>query len=243
MFTCDICNKEFTLRCNMLRHKRTHNDEEYHRCEGCSKTFKRKSNLDQHKMFVCRPEMDTAPSKTKNTKIEEVQGDFTEVITALKNRIKTFCIRPDGNGDIPSVFRSIKPKFVEVIISSLNLFTAIKFNIFVECEFKHPTGELSLKNLKTRNVIVYRTSDIDHILFNAFNKIHAEKEECQLKGSGWKFYKIVKIELIINKFNPLRGANHIKLPKKIEATKAVINVQNVDEYCFKLICSSIKVLH
>lgn len=118
------------------------------------------------------------PSKTKNTKNEEVHGDFTEVISALKNRIKTFCIRPDGNGDIPSVLRSIKPKFVELIISSLNLFTAIKFNIFVECEFKHPTGESSLKNLKTRNVIVYRTSDIEYILSNAFNKIHAEKEEC-----------------------------------------------------------------
>lgn len=233
MFTCDICKQEFTLRRNMLRHKRTHIGFEYHRCEGCSKTFKRKSNLDQHKMFVCRATMDTTPTKTKNKKIEEIHGEFTEVTSALKNRIKTFCIRPDGNGDIPSVLRSIKPKLVEVIISILNVFTAIKFNIFVECEFKHPTGESSLKNLKTRNVIVYRTSDIDNLITNAFNKIHAEKEECQLKGSGWKFHKIVKIELRINKFNPLRGANHIKLPKRIEDTKAVINVQNVDDYCFK----------
>ena len=34
------------------------------------------------------------------------------------------------------------------------------------------------------------------------------------------------------KYNPLRGAQYIVLPKKISDKKAIINIQNEDNKCF-----------
>ncbi|XP_054276530.1 uncharacterized protein LOC128995537 [Macrosteles quadrilineatus] len=54
-----------------------------------------------------------------------------------------------------------------------------------------------------------------------------------MKKSGWSFSKVKQVELRINRYNPLRGSRHIQLPKRISDRKAVINIRNSDEYCFK----------
>ncbi|XP_064641345.1 uncharacterized protein LOC135496134 [Lineus longissimus] len=53
------------------------------------------------------------------------------------------------------------------------------------------------------------------------------------KGSGWKFLEVTKIELHTVKYQPLSGSSYIPLPKQIQRKKAVINVQNTDQLCFR----------
>jgi hypothetical protein len=54
-----------------------------------------------------------------------------------------------------------------------------------------------------------------------------------MKGSSWSLKRIDGIQLRTNKVNPVGGGTYIKLPKCIEDKKAVINVQNTDNKCFK----------
>ncbi|KAL4003527.1 Zinc-finger double domain family protein [Acanthocheilonema viteae] len=47
---CDLCNKVFTLRCNLERHKRTThtNERQSFECDECHKKFTRKFDLKMH---------------------------------------------------------------------------------------------------------------------------------------------------------------------------------------------------
>ena len=51
-------------------------------------------------------------------------------------------------------------------------------------------------------------------------------------GSGWIFYKIIKLELHTASYIPLRGNTWIPLPKELADKKAIINMENKDNKCF-----------
>ena len=51
-------------------------------------------------------------------------------------------------------------------------------------------------------------------------------------GSGWIFYKIIKLELHTASYRPLRGNTWIPLPKELADKKAIINMKNKDNKCF-----------
>ena len=51
-------------------------------------------------------------------------------------------------------------------------------------------------------------------------------------GSGWIFYKVIKLELHTASYIPLRGNTWIPLPKELADKKAIINMKNKDNKCF-----------
>ena len=55
----------------------------------------------------------------------------------------------------------------------------------------------------------------------------------QKEGSGWRLYSIIGLDISVVKFNPLRGSGYSKLPSFIAKKKAVINMKNDDDQCFK----------
>ncbi|KAH9645059.1 hypothetical protein HF086_005604, partial [Spodoptera exigua] len=57
--------------------------------------------------------------------------------------------------------------------------------------------------------------------------------EFEKKDSGWSLNQNQYIDMNVNKFNPLRGSSYVNLPQDIKLKKAVINVKNNDNMCFK----------
>ena len=55
----------------------------------------------------------------------------------------------------------------------------------------------------------------------------------QRRKSNWRFEEILKLELHLVEFTPLKGNSWIRLPEKIVKKKAVINMKNEDDECFK----------
>jgi hypothetical protein len=102
----------------------------------------------------------------------------------------------------------------------------------VFAEYTRDTEEYQEINFKTQNEIIRRASNLDEFYSTAKNKILSEMEEFEIKGSQWTLNRILKTELRINKYNPLRGSSYIPLPEVLANKKAITNVKNEDNKCF-----------
>jgi len=87
----------------------------------------------------------------------------------------------------------------------------------------------------TPYVIINLNSDLrKHYKRNVSNEIMTSVEETAINGSGFTLSRIIKLDVQISKYNPIRGSTYIKLPKKLELKKAIVNVKNMnDNMCFK----------
>ena len=52
-------------------------------------------------------------------------------------------------------------------------------------------------------------------------------------GSGWVFVRFKNFEIHIARFKPLKGSSYFPLPETLMLKKAIVNVQNKDDQCFK----------
>ena len=52
-------------------------------------------------------------------------------------------------------------------------------------------------------------------------------------GSGWQLTRVIKLMVNLVSYKPQSGDSYIKLPLHLEKKKAIINIQNKDNECFK----------
>ena len=83
-------------------------------------------------------------------------------------------------------------------------------------------------NVEGTNVNEIYTTMTDTILERIANLINGSSGG----GSGWIFYKIIKLELHTVSYRPLRGNTWVSLPKELADKKAIINMKNKDNKCF-----------
>jgi len=55
----------------------------------------------------------------------------------------------------------------------------------------------------------------------------------QRRESGWVFASIVRLEIHTVSYEPLRGSSYIPLTKQLMSKKAIINLKNEDNECYK----------
>src|SRR5271155_418352 len=55
----------------------------------------------------------------------------------------------------------------------------------------------------------------------------------QMRGSNWRFKAVVKMDVNTVTYRPLKGSSYIPLPTVLANRKAIINMENQDEQCFK----------
>ena len=53
------------------------------------------------------------------------------------------------------------------------------------------------------------------------------------RGSNWRFQRVLSLDVHFTDFQSLRGSTFLPLPRKIATKKAVINMKNDDDQCFK----------
>ena len=63
----------------------------------------------------------------------------------------------------------------------------------------------------------------------------------QKKGSGWYFNEVIRLEIHIVEYKPVKGGSYIPLPEFITKKKSIINIQNKDNKCF--LWSILRYLH
>ena len=88
-------------------------------------------------------------------------------------------------------------------------------------------------NLEKSNVKVFLKEMIKEILdkLNIYQK----------RGTGWYFKEVIRLEIRIVEYKPMKGGTYIPLPDFITKKKSIINMQNKDDKCF--LWSILRFLH
>ena len=76
--------------------------------------------------------------------------------------------------------------------------------------------------------IALKAEDIDENLQELIKKMYSSFLEYQRQGSNWSLDKILKIQIHLVRYKPIKGSSYIPLPIKLRSKKAIINVQNRD---------------
>ena len=66
-----------------------------------------------------------------------------------------------------------------------------------------------------------------------FDEIHENINNFTKSASGWQLVNVIKLMLHIVTYKPLSGSSYIKLSKAIESKRAIINIKNTENQCFK----------
>ena len=70
-------------------------------------------------------------------------------------------------------------------------------------------------------------TDINNI--NVVSPLEYQKQQQEMKDSGWRFDKYNSMTVYFYKTNELNGSNYIKIPLR---SNAILNIENKDKYRF-----------
>lgn len=165
--------------------------------------------------------------------------NVTVIESAFNQRIISYKVKSKPETKLlfetPELFLdSIKDDLFFLIKEAINQHTSLKVNFVLHADFIQQTKQLSNSfDFQTSNFILSKADDLNIFMSTLCNLLAHKISTFEKKDSGWSLVKINNIELNINKFSPLRGTSFIELPKDIKDKKAVVNVKNSDNSCFK----------
>ena len=144
-------------------------------------------------------------------KIEGLEGYGPEkFLSAAKPTILTF-LRNNPNIKVQLA--------LQCIMSKTDLMTGN-----VECT---PAYFLSMTEIN------FPGGDVEDLYKTMMDKMLESLATYQQQGSNWVFDSVEELTLYTVKYEPLSGSSYIPLPKKLADKKAIINMQNKDNECFK----------
>ena len=97
------------------------------------------------------------------------------------------------------------------------------------------TGEVEYTTAQfvSKVEIILQGTNLDDLYQKMTDKILESLAAFQVRGSNWIFDSIDVLELHTVKYEPLNGSSCIPLPKTLSNKKAIINMKNDDDECFK----------
>ena len=112
-----------------------------------------------------------------------------------------------------------------------------KIKFILECEFYKKTGdyvEYSYSYLHRKVEIVTETSNLEELYQRAADNILEKVDNFQNKGSsGWKFERVVALDIHIDNYDPISAKSYIDLTSKLKLKKTIVIPENEDNHCLK----------
>lgn len=89
-------------------------------------------------------------------------------------------------------------------------------------------------HIPTKNVEISSATDLrEHFRINIINHVLRKVDEVMVEGSGFTLKEIKELRVQILKYEPLRGSGFIELPKVLKNKRAIVNLKNTYDECFK----------
>ena len=122
-----------------------------------------------------------------------------------------------------------KPAIIDIFNSNRNIKTILYLNVLMS------QGE-TMKEFAFHSKIklILEGSDLNEIYDEMKDEIEEQIQKVQeAMGSGWQFEKVIKLVLHTTRWDPINAGSYIDLPEALKNKKAIINMKNQDEECFK----------
>lgn len=165
------------------------------------------------------------------------------VNSAFNRRIRDFEILNHGYKNIKEFLLSAFEVYRLQLTDAVAEFNLIKTVCYFNAEFArsfHVDDEndvLSEKrdiHIPTKNCDINSATNLHkHYLNDIINPIVRKVDEVLIEGSGFTLNRIEHLRVQIFKYEPLCGSGDIKLPKKLRNKRAVVNLKNTYDECFK----------
>ena len=75
-------------------------------------------------------------------------------------------------------------------------------------------------------------TDVKEIIGNMFEEILLKIYDYNYRGSDWYFREVLRLEIHVVDYKPMRGSSYIPLPEFIKKKKTIINMGNKDDKSF-----------
>ena len=126
----------------------------------------------------------------------------------------------------------------EVVIKSLKERPRNKIQINLICEMMRldpATGDITneLASFNSKQESVFSSTDLETMYERMITKILEAFSTYLRNGSGWMLKKVMGLDITVSRLRPIKGPSYIPLPNELSRTKGLINMQNMDQQCFK----------
>ena len=188
----------------------------------------------------------------ENVKDDEIRKRSTPAVEKLKKQIaelwgekltvekgkfafgkfaRQFIIRGDDSATPQEFFRKARGEIV--LLLRQNPQTKVQCILNVEMIQNRISGEDELSDPFFPSRQKENLGNNFDIVEEMIRELIEAMENYNKRGSNWVFKKVIRLDVNFVRWNPLRGSAWIPLPAKLANKKAVINMKNQDEFCFK----------
>ena len=176
----------------------------------------------------------TLEKKERQAK-EEHERIFTprKELSAFRNYVDQYVIDGSDYKDALVFLSDAKPSIINV----LDLNRGIKAILYLNCVmYKQTNTGIVRQEFAFHSAIklILENTDISEVYNEMVDEIEASIQRVEnAEGSGWVFEKIINLKLHTAKWDPLNSGSYIDLPPNLKNKKAIINMKNKDNECFK----------
>lgn len=168
--------------------------------------------------------------------------EYQERHSAFQRRIRTFAIITKGYVDIKEFFGEAFDHFKREIEQIIELQQIVKLNACLKMNFTKTNvdsdGNECIENqtifLHSKTEILDTSTDLTTFFDQYIQTYMVERiDDVMMRGSGFTLSQIDELLVQVNRFDPIAGSSYIELPKFLQTKKAIINIKNDDNQCFK----------
>lgn len=160
--------------------------------------------------------------------------------SAFRTRIKTIALVNKIYDDEHGFLNACVDKFSLIIEKSLNKYFFLKVNTNLLVEFVKKIdgvadGVRIQFFIQSNAQMMSNETNINHFFLKNVHDFHLKKiEDFVRNGSGWILDKVIELLLTISRCEHFRhGSSFIEISEVLRRKKAIINVKNLDNECFK----------
>ena len=155
------------------------------------------------------------------------------VINAINGNVRRWTISGEGYITPEDFLNSVRDGVKEVVdgVDGPKKAYAVLKCVLVKHNLK--TGDRIFSDFNGHSKTHTVTAELGETYEEMKEKMLESLSKFQKEGSGWQLYLIKGLDISVVKFNPLSGSGYSKLPPLIAKKKAVINMKNDDDQCFK----------
>ena len=235
-FTCPLLRCEFSFATlpDLLTHMKKCNKKfpPIEKCSTCNEELFSKTAYIKHKL-ICVKQKGAGKSR-----LPRLPEDWPFVLSkkAFKLFLQQYELFPEDRfEDVINFIAQYHDNIVQLLDLLIGSINSFKIQFCLACTFRKEVDETltyTLGYFITENYIITAATDKSTIINRMVERLENKINDFEGIGSGWVLDEIDRLDLRIGQYNPLYGGCHKKLPKKLQAKKAIINIQNDDQKCF-----------